>query len=166
MLSLLVDTAARAQVPPAMRARLRGRVRRMLRAAGLAEDSARPLEASLRLTDDATIHALNRDFRDVDRPTDVLAFAMREGEGPGLHPEVLGDIVISVDTAARQARRRRSVRVGEGEPLLAEILFLAAHGLCHLLGYDHRDDAEEAEMNARMQALLDESARRGRTRAA
>lgn len=165
MLSLLVDTAARARVPPDMRARLRTRVRRMLRAAGLAEDGAR-LEASLRLTDDATIHALNRDFRDADRPTDVLAFAMREGEGAGLHPEVLGDIVISVDTAARQARRRRAVRVGERHPLLAEILFLAAHGLCHLLGHDHRDDAEEAEMNARMQALLDESARRGRTRAA
>jgi probable rRNA maturation factor len=58
------------------------------------------------------------------------------------------------------------MRIPERDPLLAELLFLAAHGLCHLLGYDHQTDAEEAEMNARMQALLDESARRGRTRAA
>jgi probable rRNA maturation factor len=58
------------------------------------------------------------------------------------------------------------MRIGESDPLLAELLFLAAHGLCHLLGYDHRDDAEEAAMNARMQDLLDESARRGRTRPA
>jgi probable rRNA maturation factor len=166
MLSLSVDGAVRDRVPPALRVRLRGRVARMLRAAGLAEGSAQPLEAALHLTGDAGIHALNRDYRAKDKPTDVLAFAMREGEGGHLHPEVLGDIVISVDTARRQARRKRPVRVGEREPLLAELLFLAAHGLCHLLGYDHRDDAEEAAMNARMQALLDESARRGRTRPA
>jgi probable rRNA maturation factor len=166
MLSLLVDPAARAAVPPAMRARLRGRVVRMLRAAGLAEQGPLPLEATLRLTGDVAIHELNRDYRDKDRPTDVLAFAMREGAGGDLHPHVLGDIVISVDTARRQARRKRPMRIPERDPLLAELLFLAAHGLCHLLGYDHQTDAEEAEMNARMQALLDESARRGRTRAA
>jgi probable rRNA maturation factor len=166
MLSLIVESAVRDRVPPAMRARLRGRVARMLRAAGLSEGGARPLEAALQLTDDAGIHELNRDYRAKDAPTDVLAFAMREGEGGSLHPEVLGDIVISVDTARRQARRKRPMHIGEREPLLCELLFLAAHGLCHLLGYDHRDDAEEAAMNARMQALLDESARRGRTRPA
>ena len=166
MLSLIVDSPVRDRVPPIMRARLRSRVLRMLRAAALSEDSARPLEASLSLTDDPGIRALNREYRATDGPTDVLAFAMREGEGGGLHPEVLGDIVISVVTAGRQARRKRSMRIGESDPLLAELLFLTAHGLCHLLGYDHRDDDEEAEMNARMQALLDESARRGYTRPA
>jgi probable rRNA maturation factor len=166
MLSLVVDGAVRDRVTPAMRARLRSRVGRMLRAATLSEDGARPLEAALQLTDDAGIHALNRDYRGKDAPTDVLAFAMREGEGGHLHPEVLGDIVISVATARRQSRLERPMRIGERDPLLAELLFLAAHGLCHLLGYDHRDDAEEAEMNARMQALLDESARRGPTRPA
>jgi probable rRNA maturation factor len=166
MLSLVVDGAVQGSVPPALRARLRSRAARMLRAAGLSEDGARPLEAALYLTDDPGIHALNRDYRAKDAPTDVLAFAMREGEGGGLHPEVLGDIVISVVTARRQARRKRPMRIGERDPLLSELLFLAAHGLCHLLGYDHRDDAEEAAMNARMQALLDESARRGRTRPA
>jgi probable rRNA maturation factor len=166
MLSLVVDAAVRDRVTPAMRARLRSRVARMLRAAGLSENGARPLEAALQLTDDAGIRALNRDYRKKDAPTDVLAFAMREGEGGHLHPEVLGDIVISVATARRQSRRKRPMRIGERDPLLAELLFLAAHGLCHLLGYDHRDDAEEAEMNARMQSLLDESARRGPTRPA
>lgn len=166
MLSLLVDPAARPAVPAPMRDRLRSRVTRMLRAAALSETSPLPLEATLRLSDDPAIRALNRDYRDKDSPTDVLAFAMREGAGGDIHPHVLGDIVISVDTARRQARRKRPMRIAERDPLLAGFLFLAAHGLCHLLGYDHQTDAEEAEMNARMQALLDESARVGRTRAA
>jgi probable rRNA maturation factor len=127
---------------------------------------AHEAEACVVLADDALVQSLNRDYRGKDAPTDVLAFAMREGEGGHLHPEVLGDIVISVATARRQSRLERPMRIGERDPLLAELLFLAAHGLCHLLGHDHRDDAEEAEMNARMQALLDESARRGPTRPA
>lgn len=114
------------------------------------------VEVGLTLAGDEEIHALNRTYRRKDKPTDVLAFAMREGEGGGLHPGILGDVVISVDTAARQAKRG----------LEAEVLFLWTHGLCHLLGYDHRNDREEAEMNARMRALADEGARRGRTRAA
>lgn len=127
----------------------------MVRAAALTEKRAR-LEASLRLTDDPTIHALNRDFRRKNRPTDVLAFALREGKGADLHPHLLGDVVVSLDTARRQARRG----------LEREVMFLAAHGLCHLLGHDHGNDAEEAEMNARMTALLAEAARSGRVRAA
>jgi probable rRNA maturation factor len=106
--------------------------------------------------EDAAIHALNRDYRRKDRATDVLAFAQREGPAGGLHPAVLGDVVISVETARRQARRG----------LYRELLHLASHGLCHLLGYDHRDDAEEREMNARAAALRAEAGRRGRVRAA
>ena len=64
--------------------------------------------------------------------------------------------MISVETARRQARRG----------LAAELLHLASHGLCHLLGYDHRDDDEEAEMNARAAALRREGARRGRVKPA
>jgi probable rRNA maturation factor len=71
-------------------------------------------------------------------------------------PHVLGDVVISLDTAARQAKTT----------LLAEVLFLAAHGLCHLLGYDHQDDDQEAEMNARMQSLQAEAKRDGPVAAA
>jgi probable rRNA maturation factor len=157
VLDLAVDPAVRGALGASERALLRRRVARMVKAAWLAEGGRRELEVALRLTDDATIHALNRDYRGKDRPTDVLAFALREGEGGALHPHLLGDLVISVDTARRQARRR-----GLG----GELLFLAAHGLCHLLGYDHRTDAEEAEMNARMAALLAEAARRGPVRAA
>lgn len=127
----------------------------MLRAAALTEE-LEELEASFTFTGDAQIHELNRDYRGKDRPTDVLAFAQREGEGGHLHPEVLGDVVVSIETAERQRT----------QPLLDELLFLAAHGLCHLLGYDHQTDAEEAEMNARMAVLLDEAGRRGRTRPA
>lgn len=156
MLSLLTDATVRAEVPAKERERLRGRLVRMVRAAWLSEGTPEPLEVTVRLTDDAVIRELNRDYRGLDKPTDVLAFAMREGDGGDLHPEILGDIVISVDTAARQAK----------QGLFAELVFLSAHGLCHLLGYDHNDDEEEAEMNARMQALMAEAERRGKTRAA
>lgn len=98
-------------------------------------------ELSVLLCDDATIHELNRDYRGKDRPTDVLAFAMREGEGGGLHPDVLGDVVISIDTARRQAREH-------GVTIVAEATFLLAHGLLHLLGYDHQTEAENRVMMA------------------
>lgn len=164
VISLMVDASVRDRVPA--RGRLRSRVVRMVRAAWLSEGTARPLEVCLRLTDDAEIHALNRDYRGKDRPTDVLAFAMREGEGGDLNPEILGDIVISVDTAARQAEAFQARGVSGRDSVFAEIVFLACHGLCHLLGYDHQTDAEEAEMNQRMQALLAEAERKGPTRAA
>jgi probable rRNA maturation factor len=157
VLDLAVDRPVRGALSRAELGRLRRRIARMVVAATRAERSRRELEVALRLTDDATIHALNRDYRRKDRPTDVLAFALREGEGGALHPHLLGDLVISVETARRQARRRG---------LAGEILFLAAHGLCHLLGYDHRSDREEAQMNARMAALLAEAARRGPVRPA
>jgi probable rRNA maturation factor len=155
VLDFVVDAPARGRLERTRLRRIERRVARMVRAAGLT-DGAAELEASLRLTDDATIRELNRTYRRKDRPTDVLAFALREGAGGALHPHLLGDIVISVDTAARQARRG----------LERELLFLAAHGLCHLLGYDHRTDAEEEEMNGRMAALLREAERMGRVRAA
>lgn len=106
-------------------------------------------ELSVALVDDAAIQELNRTYRDKDRPTDVLAFAMREGEPvPPVagEPELLGDVVISIPTAARQADRA-------GRPLLAEVTMLLAHGLLHLVGYDHQTDAEEREMTARTREL-------------
>lgn len=127
---------------PAMRAAdVRARGERMLRAMRLEER-----ELSLVICDDATIHALNRDYRRKDAPTDVLAFAMLEGEGAGLHPHVLGDVVISLDTAARQARER-------ARPLEDEVTMLLAHGVLHLLGLDHRDRREERRMTARTDLL-------------
>jgi probable rRNA maturation factor len=142
-------------LPAALERRLRRELGRMARAAALAAGQ-RGFELAVRITDDATIRALNRDYRGKDKPTDVLAFAQREGPAAALHPDVLGDLVISLDTARRQARR--------GLP--AELLHLASHGLCHLLGYDHRDDAEERVMNARAAALRREAKRTGRVRAA
>ena len=143
------------ELPTPLRRRLASQIGRMVRAA--ARTDGRPdFEVGLRLTSDATIRTLNRDYRRKDKATDVLAFAQREGPGAALHPEVLGDLVISVETARRQARR--------GLP--AELLHLAAHGLCHLLGYDHRDDAEEREMNKRAAALRREAKRTGRVQPA
>lgn len=113
------------------------------------------LEVSLRLTDDPTIRELNRDFRHKDKATDVLAFAQREGPWAGVGPQLLGDIVISLPTARRQAKRKTA------EGVFTEVRFLASHGLCHLLGYDHNDDEEERVMNARMAALLEQAGGRG-----
>ena len=81
----------------------------------------------------------------MDRTTDVLSFAQLEGEGLVV-PGLLGDVVISVEQAARQAPR------GDLE---AELARLVAHGLCHLLGFDHGDDAEEARMRAEEARLLE-----------
>ena len=160
MVDLIVDPAVRGRVARAERNRLRVRFERMVRAAWLTEQTERPLQVAVRLTDDAAIRELNRDYRDRDRPTDVLAFALREAPGGMLCPELLGDIVISVETASEQAKREVKTTLTD------ELLLLGAHGLCHLLGYDHQTDAEESEMNARMAALLREAERRGPTRAA
>jgi probable rRNA maturation factor len=114
----------------------------MLRALGL--DDA---ELSIVVCDDPTIHALNRSHRRRNKPTDVLAFALREGKPlPGAEA-LLGDVVISLDTAQRQARERR-------HSLWTEVTILLAHGLLHLVGYDHRTDAEERRMNARADMLV------------
>lgn len=114
------------------------------------------VELSLALVDDPAIQELNRTFRGKNRPTDVLAFAMREGEpAPRIagEPELLGDVIISVPTAERQARKAR-------RPLLAELTMLLAHGLLHLVGYDHQTDAEERVMTARTRELEAAATRR------
>jgi probable rRNA maturation factor len=114
----------------------------LLRATDLAD-----AELSLLLCDDAFIHTLNRDYRGKDAPTDVLAFAQREGEGADPDDEILGDVVISIPTATRQAEAR-------GHSTAREIQVLLVHGFLHLLGYDHGDDEEEAEMEAAATKLL------------
>lgn len=103
-------------------------------------------ELSILLCDDKTIHVLNREHRRKDKPTDVLAFAMREGaELAGGHA-LLGDVVISLQTARRQAKQHR-------RQLWDEVTMLLAHGLLHLIGYDHRTDAEERAMNLEVERL-------------
>ena len=104
-------------------------------------------ELSVLLCDDATIHDLNRRHRKKNKPTDVLAFALREGPDGHLAGDTLGDVVISLDTATRQARER-------GVRTEAEVQMLLAHGLLHLLGWDHQTDAEDAAMRAETERLL------------
>jgi probable rRNA maturation factor len=103
-------------------------------------------ELSVLLTNDATIHALNHRHRGKDRPTDVLAFPLATRRMAGL-PRLLGDVVISLDTAARQARGRQ-------RELFAEVRFLLVHGVLHLLGYDHGTRSEKREMDAMARRIL------------
>ena len=109
-------------------------------------------ELTLRLTDDSEIQALNNQYRQQNKPTDVLAFAALEAEMPIFQPEepeplYLGDIIISVETAARQAQQNN-------HSLTIELAWLASHGLLHLLGWDHPDDARLDEMLAKQANLL------------
>jgi probable rRNA maturation factor len=115
-------------------------------------------ELSIALTDDGEIHELNRVFRRRDRPTDVLAFAMREApsSGDGPEREILGDVVISVPTARRQASRR-------GRTLEHEVRVLLAHGLLHLVGYDHETAKQARVMGAKTRAMCRAAATARRT---
>lgn len=104
------------------------------------------MEVSFLLTDDKRIHELNRDYRHKDKPTDVLAFAMCEGEHGELAGDVLGDVIVSVPTARRQAEER-------GATLIDEVTMLVAHGLLHLLGWDHDTPAKDRRMRAETERL-------------
>ena len=112
---------------------------RFAAAAALSQQCVSPPAAlTILLTDDDTLHQLNRDYRDVDSPTDVLSFPM-DGDHPGALVPYLGDIAISVPYADRQAQT-------EGHSLLAELQLLTVHGVLHLLGYDHMEPEDKAEM--------------------
>lgn len=111
-------------------------------------------ELSLRLTDDLEIQTLNAQYRHKNQPTDVLAFAALEVNVPELswedslaEPLYLGDIIISVETASRQAKQ-------QGHSLIIELPWLAAHGFLHLLGWDHPDEDSLVEMLSQQETLL------------
>ena len=111
--------------------------------------SAEELSLGLRFTDDASIAELNRTWRQKTGPTDVLSFAALDDagdwmEGPSIE---LGDIVVSLETARRQAEE-------QGHSLQRELRWLVSHGLLHLLGWDHPDDASLAAMLALQERLL------------
>jgi probable rRNA maturation factor len=107
-------------------------------------------EIALRLTNDAEIKSLNSQYRHQDKATDVLAFAALEVNSPELEEEdlplYLGDIIISVETASKQAQQ-------QGHTLLTELAWLSAHGLLHLLGWDHPDD-ESLERMLKQQVTM------------
>jgi probable rRNA maturation factor len=109
---------------------------------------ARPrAECSVVLVDDAAMAALNRAYRGVAGPTDVLAFPMTEGRFRGVSPDLLGDVVISTETARRQAR-------AAGGEFRAELALLLIHGILHLVGYDHGAAAERRQMQRRERLIL------------
>jgi probable rRNA maturation factor len=111
-------------------------------------------EVSVFLVGDSRIRTLNRQYRSIDAPTDVLAFAMGEGEFAHLHPHVLGDIVISVDTANRQAKKA-------GNSLQEELQLLGVHGTLHLLGYEDETPSGGARMRRRAHKYLREAQKPG-----
>jgi rRNA maturation RNase YbeY len=137
-----VSVVTRARARGVRTAAVRADARRLL--AALDEPRA---ELTVSLVEDREMHRLNRDSRGIDRPTDVLAYAMREGvRAPG-DEGVLGDVVISVQTAERQAR-------GRGVPTADEVRSLLIHGVLHLLGYDHERSAADARRMKAMERRL------------
>ena len=110
-------------------------------------------EVSVTLTDDAHIHVINREYRNVDRPTDVISFALTESEEPeiigGGEHEVLGDLIISLE-------RMRAQAAEYGHTELRELSFLTVHGMLHLLGYDHMEAEERIEMEEEQRAVMEE----------
>lgn len=117
---------------------------------GLSDD----VIVSVSLVDNEFIHKMNRDYRHIDHPTDVISFAFLDGEDNPLEmlrnpisPVCLGDIYISVEKAAQQAN-------DYGHPLKRELQFLFVHGLLHLLGYDHMSSEEEKMMFALQDKIL------------
>ena len=123
---------------------LRSVARRILSASGCPD-----ARLSVLITDDAGIREINHAWLGKDRPTNVISFAMQEGAGAGVQPDLLGDVVISAETAARDA-------LDAGLSVEHELYFLLLHGILHLLGYDHeRGTAAEARrMEAREQELF------------
>lgn len=108
-------------------------------------------EVSVTLTNDEHIHSLNREYRGLDRPTDVLSFAFVDSEEPeiedGPETEVLGDIIISLERAWAQAQEY-------GHSMERELSFLTVHGMLHLLGYDHMEEEERMEMEEEQRYIM------------
>ena len=112
-------------------------IEQALKTLGIEDD----VEVSCVLVDDERIHEINREYRHIDRSTDVISFAMEDNDQFYVEgvPRTLGDIFISVDHAKKQAEEY-------GHSLRREMCFLFTHGILHLLGYDHMTDEQEKEM--------------------
>ena len=108
-------------------------------------------EVSITLTNDAQIHEINKNYRHVDKPTDVISFALQESVEPlitdGPVIDMLGDIIISVERARIQAS-------DYGHSLRRELVFLTVHGMLHLLGYDHQEENERHEMEEEQRRIM------------
>jgi len=131
-------------------------IEQAIAAALAAEGVAGAIEVSVLVTNDATLHQLNRDYRDVDAPTDVLSFADDEASDaaptafvrPPDAPRYLGDLAISYERVVAQAAEY-------GHSRARELAFLTVHGMLHLLGYDHeRGPEDQAAMRAREEVIM------------
>jgi probable rRNA maturation factor len=105
-------------------------------------------EISILFTSDEHIKNLNKTYRKKNRPTDVLAFSQNEGDSIGMNTNILGDVVISTDTAKRQADER-------SHSVEKEIFILLIHGILHLLGFDHEKEKQDViKMQSKEKELL------------
>ena len=130
-------------------------VRQAIEAALDYEQYGNPCEVSVTFTDNAGIHTLNKQYRGVDRPTDVLSFPLFDYDGESEEPPVdelmgmLGDIVISLEQAKLQAEKY-------GHSFEREVAFLTVHSMLHLLGYDHEiGEEDEADMRRRQSEIME-----------
>lgn len=107
------------------------------------------IEFSVSIIDNERIHEINKEYRHIDRPTDVITFALEDEESPYIEgmPRLLGDIFISYDKAVEQAQ-------DYGHSIKRELCFLFMHGLLHLLGYDHMIEEDEKVMMALQDTIL------------
>ena len=108
-------------------------------------------DVSVTIVDDETIHQMNKEYRHIDRPTDVLSFAFNDYDEGIIDEPIneLGDIIISIDTCKRQAKEY-------GHSFEREMCFLFTHGFLHLLGYDHMEKEDEVEMFKMQDIILNE----------
>ncbi|WP_168061392.1 rRNA maturation RNase YbeY [Candidatus Manganitrophus noduliformans] len=104
-------------------------------------------EMGIILVNNRQIRVYNRDYRKKDQPTDVLSFPMREGVGGELHPDFLGDVMISLERSAEEA-------ILYGRSRREQLLILLIHGVLHLLGYDHERSPKEERRMQRRERLL------------
>lgn len=116
-------------------------------AARHASVSAEGAEVAIVLTDDSGIRTLNRDWRGIDKPTNVLSFPAVQTPGGGARPRMLGDIAIAYEITRREA-------ASENKPFAHHLSHLAVHGFLHLVGYDHESDADAATMEGLERTIL------------
>lgn len=151
MIINLENDQEKINLPAAVLKRLQAGLEAVARLHNLEADA----EVDVTIVDDEEIHALNRDYRGMDKPTDVLSFALDEDVEESEEPELIGgpeehlygDIIISAETALRQAEEY-------GHGLEREMTYLAVHGMFHLLGYDHKTEEEKCVMREQEEAAL------------
>lgn len=124
-------------------------IRRVCDEVGRVYGPEEPWEMSVLLCDNKRIHELNREYRHIDRPTDVLSFALNEGDEVNGEAEsqLLGDLVISLERTAEQAKEY-------GHPFERELAYLTVHGCLHILGYDHMTEEDKKEMRIEEEFIL------------